>query len=512
MSMSVRIVSFVVPLAAVVAALVGSARGGQESGGFSDGVAAGEVTSSSAKLWTRAPAAGPVTVTVVESATNRKVLAYTLRATVGNDLTVQRVVTGLAPATGYRYTFAQTGAAGASTLGSFRTAPLAASNARVRFAVSGDADATPGQSGKPGFNNYEVYGRMAAERNDFNINLGDTIYSDSELSGSKPALTVPAKWQKYRYGLALPALRRLRASAGLYSQPDDHEYINDFSVPEFGKPLYAAGVKAFTDYAPVSWTPSDGFYRTFRWGKNLELFVLDERSFRSAKVAKECGNDLAPAAPAPVRAAFAALIPSLASPVPAGCREAIDDPARTMLGAKQESTFLRAIRASNATFKVVVNEVPIQQFYQLPYDRWEGYEAARIRLLKGLTGVKNVVFLTTDTHANLFGEIRLQTLEGPPIGTGIWEAVTGPVATNTYSNEIDSAIGAKGTGDFVTSLFLKPAPPRGIGMACAATDVFSYSEVVVTDSRLTVTPKTATGARVAEKTGAVCAPLVVTAS
>ena len=509
--MSVRIVSFALLLAAVVAALVGSARGGQESGGFSDGVAAGEVTSSSAKLWTRAPAAGPVTVTVVESATNRKVLAYTLRATVGNDLTVQRVVTGLAPATAYRYTFAQTGAAGASTPGSFRTAPLAASNARVRFAVSGDADATPGQSGKPGFNNYEVYGRMAAERNDFNINLGDTIYSDSELSGSKPALTVPAKWQKYRYGLALPALRRLRASAGLYSQPDDHEYINDFSVPEFGKPLYAAGVKAFTDYAPVSWTPSDGFYRTFRWGKNLELFVLDERSFRSAKVAKECGNDLAPAAPAPVRAAFAALIPSLASPVPAGCREAIDDPARTMLGAKQESTFLRAIRASNATFKVVVNEVPIQQFYQLPYDRWEGYEAARIRLLKGLTGVKNVVFLTTDTHANLFGEIRLQTLEGPPIGTGIWEAVTGPVATNTYSKEIDSAIGAKGTGDFVTSLFLKPAPPRGIGMACAATDVFSYSEVVVTDSRLTVTPKTATGARVAEKTGAVCAPLVVTA-
>ena len=71
---------------------------------------------------------------------------------------------------------------------------------------------------------------MAAEHNDFNINLGDTIYSDSELSGSKPALTVPAKWQKYRYGLALPNLRALRASAGLYSHPDDHEFVNDFSV------------------------------------------------------------------------------------------------------------------------------------------------------------------------------------------------------------------------------------------------------------------------------------------
>ena len=31
------------------------------------------------------------------------------------------------------------------------------------IAVSGDADATPGPDGKPGFNRFEVYGRMAAE-------------------------------------------------------------------------------------------------------------------------------------------------------------------------------------------------------------------------------------------------------------------------------------------------------------------------------------------------------------
>jgi hypothetical protein len=41
--------------------------------------------------------------------------------------------------------------------------------------------------------------------------------------------------------------------------------------------------------------------------------------------------------------------------------------------------------------------------------------------------------------------------------------------------------------------------------------VFSYAEVVVTAAKLTVTPKTATGARVKESTGASCAPLVVTA-
>jgi alkaline phosphatase D len=506
-----RAITLILLFALLTASLVGVALAAKEGGGFTYGVAAGEITPTSAKLWTRAPKAGAVAVEVRQVGSGAAAPGIDLDtiARAANDLTVGVTVSGLRAATRYTYRFRQ--GSGVSGAGSFRTAPTAATSARVRFAISGDADATPAANGKPGFNNYETYGQMAAEGNDFNINLGDTIYSDSEIAGSKPALTVPAKWQKYRYGLALPALKRLRSSAGLYSQPDDHEYVNDFSVPEFGKTLYAAGVKAFTDYAPVSWKPKSGFYRTFRWGKNLELFVLDERSFRSAKVAKQCADDLAPAAPAPVRAAFATLIPSLANPVVAGCREALDDPARTMLGTAQEATFLTAIKASNATFKVVVNEVPIQQFYQLPYDRWEGYAAARTRLLESLAGVKNIVFLTTDTHANLFGEIRLQTLEGPPIGTGIWEAVTGPVATNTYAKEIDSAIGAKGTGDFVTSLFLKPAPPRGIGMPCAATDVYSYSEVVVTASTLTVTPKTASGARVAEKTGAVCAPLVVTA-
>ena len=498
-------------LAALVSALVAGTVGARSEGGFAYGVAAGEITPTSAKLWTRAPKAGAVAVKVtrVGGPASSQTIAPGATARAGNDLTVTVAVSGLRPGARYTYRFAQ--GAAVSGVGSFRTAPTATTSARVRFAISGDADATPGTNGKPGFNNFETYGQMAAEGNDFNINLGDTIYSDSEIAGAKPALSVPAKWQKYRLGLALPALLRLRANAGLYSQPDDHEYINDFSVPEFGKPLYRAGVKAFTDYAPVSWKPVSGFYRTFRWGKNLELFVLDERSFRSAKVAKQCGDDLAPTAPVAVRGAFATLVPSLASPVLPGCIEAINDPQRTMLGAAQEQTFLAAITASNATFKVVVNEVPIQQFYQLPYDRWEGYAAARTRLLKGLGGVKNVVFLTTDTHANMFGEVRLQTLEGPPIGTGRWEAVTGPVATNTYAKEIDAVIGSKGTGDFITSLFLKPAPPRGIGMPCAATDVFSYSEVVVTGTTLTVTPKTAAGTRVQEKTGAVCAPLVIAA-
>jgi phosphodiesterase/alkaline phosphatase D-like protein len=183
-----------------------------------------------------------------------------------------------------------------------------------------------------------------------------------------------------------------------------------------------------------------------------------------------------------------------------------------MLGAAQYAAFVKAIRASSATWKVVLNEVPLMQFYALPYDRWEGYGAERARLLTDLAGVKNVVVLTTDLHGHLIGEVRSSTLEPTgPVGTGIWEVVTGPVATNTYAKEIDSVLGAPGTGDFVTSLFLKPQPPNGIGLRCTATDAYGYAQVVATRTTLSVAPRAATGGAVKEKTGGVCAPLVLRA-
>ena len=269
---------------------VGLAASASPPAGFAYGVAAGEITSTSAVLWTRAPKAGPVSLVVSGGVRERRAVI----ARPSNDLTVQVRVTGLRPQTFYRYGFSQ----GASEThgGGFRTAPAPAANATIRFAFSGDADATPGPSGKPGFNNFETYGQMAREKNDFNINLGDTIYSDSEIANSPPARTVPAKWAKYKLGLALPNLRTLRAATGIYSHWDDHEFINDFSKAEMGDAIYKAGVKAFTDYAPVSYTPQNGLYRTFRWGKNVELFFLDERSFRSAKASAGgvCDNGGAP--------------------------------------------------------------------------------------------------------------------------------------------------------------------------------------------------------------------------
>jgi alkaline phosphatase D len=350
---------------------------------------------------------------------------------------------------------------------------------------------------------------MRAERNAFNVMLGDTIYSDSEVPGRlRPiALSVRQKWAKYRVNLGNRSLQALRRSAGYYSQWDDHEFINDFSPAENsfdngvnvnGRVLYRRGAQAFRDYAPVRYTKRDGIYRKMRWGKNLEVFFLDERSFRSANAdaGGTCDNpqtgepDLAPTAPQSTRTLFAAAVPSLAQPVSQACLDRINDPSRTFLGSRQITRFLRDIRRSTARFKVIMNEMPIQQYYTLPYDRWEGFEAERDRLLRELQSVKNVVFLTTDVHATLVNDARFQTLEqGGPMNSGIQDVIVGPVATANFAIEIDDATGTPNSGTLVDSAFFTPQPPAGVGMFCSVLDRFSYGQVKVTANRLTITPK-----------------------
>lgn len=495
-----------VALAVVLATAVAVAAPSPRS--FAYGVAAGEMTPTSARLWTRAPKAGRVTLVLTGAGTTRR---FALTASRGSDLTVQHTARVLRPGTPYRYRFTQGGVT--SVAGRFETAPAATATTAVRFAISGDADATPGPNGRPGFNGFETYGAMARARNDFAVNFGDTIYSDSEVGGSPVARTVPQKWAKYRLGLALEPLRRLRGSTGVYSGWDDHEFVNDYSRAEHGGAIYRAGVKAFLDYTPASYSARTGDYRTFRWGKNVELFLLDGRSFRSGKATAACNGDIAPTAPVAVRQAFATLSPSLAKPVPQSCLEAIASPQRTLLGAAQLAAFTKAVRASTATFKVVVNPEPMLQLYALPYDRWEGYAAERARVLDVLRSVRNVVLLTTDMHAHVIGEVRTDTFApGGPSGTGVWEVVTGPVATNTYAKEIDSFLGAPGFGAVVTGAFFKPAPPRGLGLRCAQTDTYGYAQVTVTSTTLTVQPRTASGGVVSDAAGAPCAPLVLRAT
>jgi alkaline phosphatase D len=513
----------------LVAAPAAAANGG--SARFSFGVTAGDVTATSAILWGRA---NRQTAVVLEVARNRRLTQgltrYAALALRVNDNTVRRRVGGLRPATRYWYRFRK--GRGKSALGTFVTAPRANQNATVEFGWTGDTDfnAGPGQT-TPFWNNGGVFRHMRAERNDFNIHLGDTMYSDSEIPGRlRPiALTIPAKWAKYKTNLENAPLRKLRGSAGFYSHWDDHEFINDFAPPENsfssfdvetninGRVLYRRGAKAFRDYAPVAYSRRNGLYRTIRWGRNLELFFLDQRSFRSAKADEGgvCNNpltgepDLAPTGPQSVRDVFALVVPSLAQPVSQACLDAIRSPDRTYLGRRQLNRFLREIRRSNARFKVIVNELAIQQYYVLPYDRWEGYEAERQRVLRELQSVPNVVFLTTDVHATLVNDARFQTLEpGGPRNSGILDVTVGSAATENFALEIDRDVGQQGTGALVDTAFFEPQPPGGLGMRCSIVNQFSYGEVTVTANRLTITPKGIDG-RPQRDAGRACGPFVL---
>ncbi|MGN6662600.1 MAG: alkaline phosphatase D family protein [Solirubrobacterales bacterium] len=543
-----RLASLAACCTALALALAAPATGAAPKG-FKFGVSSGDVSTNSAILWARADKAGKALLQVragggfgacdVAGAT-KKFLAKAMKS---NDLTVQKKVSGLKPGRHYKYRWCMEGGRH-SAVGRFDTAPAAGQAKTIRFAVTGDQDASPlPGTTTPFWNDFGVWRQIKRENNNFNVLMGDTIYSDSEVPGvggvAGTALTVLQKWAKYRLNLGQKPWASARGATSYYAHWDDHEFINDFARSEnvfpeeggnvefSGEQLYKNGLKAFRNYNPITYSAKNGIYRTFRWGKNLQVFFLDERSFRSAKAdyGGQCDNppgsghpDLAPTAPESSRKTFSLIVPQLASPPPPACVAAINDPNRTMLGTHQREVFEHAIEKSTATFKVVMNEVPIQQFYALPYDRWEGYAAERTQLLNFLREhVKNVVFLTTDVHANMVNDARLQTLEpGGPVNTGITEVTTGPVATKTFAGEINDAVGSPTAATAIRAFFFNAPPPTGVGMQCSGLDQFSYAEVSASKTQLTVNLKDIEGKPVQNtadrsKPAEPCPPIVIPA-
>jgi alkaline phosphatase D len=170
-----------------------------------------------------------------------------------------------------------------------------------------------------------------------------------------------------------------------------------------------------------------------------------------------------------------------------------------------------------------MNETPMQQFYALPYDRWEGYAYERVKLLEALqnANVDHLVFLTTDTHAGFANVVRERTLSGDvapsnapattPFDTPYQDFIIGPVATKPFWQEIDDTTGQSGSGMLVSNAFFKPPPPNGVGMKCAQGGENSYGEVTVTGSTLTITYKDENGNILLDSDGATpCGPYVLT--
>jgi alkaline phosphatase D len=513
-----------------ILALPGSASASAEPAAFPAGVGADEVTPTSARLWTRTPAPAILAQWSTDPSFLSNMHSQPVPVSADHDGTAHTTVTSLTPATRYYYRFLVPRAAH-SRVGTFRTAPLPGADVPVTFAFSGDQDGSlDPNTNQPCFNHFESFTDAATHHPDFYVNLGDTIYGDANCEGTTSSALDDYR-RLYKQNLTYDALRNLRATTGFYSQWDDHEVQDNWNRQTVDPQLLAAGRQAFMEYQNQTFdTHGLGFYRHFRWGSNVEIFVLDERSFRTQEAdaidadgggVPDCQNsvtgiaDLAPTLAQAYRNIFAGLIgpqSGLQVPVPAQCTAALEAAGRTMLGTTQRTQFLTDLARSPATFKLIMNEDPMQQFFALPYDRWEGYRWERNQILSFIDqrNIANVVWLTTDVHAYIAHTVDYNT-DTPGVGQtvqGMMDYTVGPVATNTFQDEIDSLLG-EGTGDLVrlfllsfnanTCAELGGDPGQDVGAP-----YYGYGLVTIqtNPARITVQPIDQTGVPIAGNGGA----------
>jgi phosphodiesterase/alkaline phosphatase D-like protein len=148
------------------------------------GVAAGDASSNTVTLWTRAvDDAAPATATVTMQLATDTGFSHIVATSDGDtsastDYTVKFAGTGLQPSTVYYYRFQSGGVT--SIVGKFKTAPAPNTAAPLHFAFSGDNDGLM----RP----YALASIIPAQNLDFYINLGDVIYeTSSNVSGNNGA-------------------------------------------------------------------------------------------------------------------------------------------------------------------------------------------------------------------------------------------------------------------------------------------------------------------------------------
>lgn len=372
--------------ALVAPALSGDAAAESSGLALTDGVASGDVTARTATIWTRAsgPALMQVAVARDPSRLERGRHSATIKLAAEHDYTGRVSFDDLEPNTRYFYraTLRDSGVEVRGDVASFVTAPGDHESADVRFAWG--ADAGQGMANRPPF---PAFLSIAAEDPAFFVFCGDTIYGDSTTPAGPPATTLAGYWAKYRENRADPYFQSLLERVPVVVTWDDHEVTNDFRGPHgAAAQLLPIGLQAFHDYWPISSGPPR-IYRSLRWGQELELFVLDVRQYADP----------------------------LAMP---------DGPEKTNLGAAQRKWLEKGVKASDATWKVIVTSSPLS-ILRGPmgglHDDWANYESELGWLLRAwrLAGVRNLVWLTADVHwaqAIEYPAYRMWEFVGAPIG------------------------------------------------------------------------------------------------
>ena len=412
------------------------------------GAAVGEVEATSAVAWGRCGQASTFSVQI-EGA------AAPLSAAVAaeHDFTGVIRFESLHPDTAYRYRAWCGTAADAAVEGEFRTPPTAETAAPVRFAWSGDVG---GQNVcRDAERGYFIFDTMRQRRPAFFVALGDMIYADDacketglfhnrQIAGPGPSEATKASfWEHWRYNRADAASLRFFLSTPYYPVWDDHEISNDAgplhdtlpSAPDQHR--LAPARAAFADYQPLA--NRDEFYRRARWGKNVELFILDTREYRELNSAPDVGKT-----------------------------------PKTLLGARQRQWLIDALSHSDATWKVVVSSVPIS--IPTAGDGWANFRGKKgfereLRLILAAARqarVENMVWITTDVH---FATGFRYT---PAPGFHFLEFTSGPLNAGMFpKQDLDESLHPE-------RLFFYGGPlPRQVQSFEQASEFFNFGEMEV---------------------------------
>jgi alkaline phosphatase D len=371
---------------------------------FKLGVASGEPAATSVVLWTRlAPsplnadghggmADADVTVDWQVAADERfgsLVASGSVTARYADAHSVHVVAGGLSPDAEYYYRFRAQGQL--SAVGRTRTAPAPGTPGReLRMAFASCANFEEGY--------FTAYRRLAEDRPDLILHLGDYIYEDARVPGrvrehaGGEIVTLADYRRRHAQYKTDPDLQAAHAVAPWLVVPDDHEVENNYATLVRGNTAptltaaqwtarRTAAYRAYYENMPLR--PAQApvgnnipLYRRVPWGTLATFHMLDTRQFRDDQA---CGDGWKVCA-------------------------AADTASRTLTGAAQESWLLNGLAQQDATWDILGQQVFFAQ--QLGaggtsnMDAWDGYRASRNRIQQGWRdrAVRNPIVLTGDVH------------------------------------------------------------------------------------------------------------------
>ncbi len=385
---------------------------------FALGLASGCPRADTVVLWTRLtganlPAQTEVQWELAEDEAFQRIVARGTEWAVEADAhSVHAEPRGLQADRWYWYRFTALGAR--SPVGRTRSAPQAdAKVQQLRFAIASCQRWDHGR--------YAAWADMAQQDLDLVLFLGDYIYENAAISnasakGPSPRVhegglcrSLSDYRQRYAQYKSDPALQAMHARAPWIIIWDDHEVDNDWAG-DHSQGLEAdfpqrriASAKAYWEHMPFTQAmrPRGSDIRLFSrydWGQLARIITVDDRQWRDPQVC-----------PKPGRGGSNTL----------SVKECPDflDPRRSLLGAAQELRLAQSWDRSRPWNLLAQQTLMARMNWQADpaqspiywTDGWDGYPAARERLLRDMLAAKpqNTVVLGGDVHANYVADLKL---------------------------------------------------------------------------------------------------------